>query len=110
MIRKLTVEDRKLYVEMAHEFYHSDAVLHPVPDAFFERTADEALQSGQYAEIFVFEYEDRPWPGIWSDRKVLFSGSRRRCMVDRGGIYQRGVPLQRAWEGVLPVSGGIYAA
>ena len=60
MIRKLTAEDRKLYVEMAHEFYHSDAVLHPVPDAFFERTADEALQSGQYAEIFVFEYEDRP--------------------------------------------------
>ena len=37
MIREFTSQDRKLYVEMASEFYHSPAVLHPVPDAFFER-------------------------------------------------------------------------
>ena len=36
MIREFTSQDRKLYVEMASEFYHSPAVLHPVPDAFFE--------------------------------------------------------------------------
>ena len=45
MIREFTSQDRKLYVEMASEFYHSPAVLHPVPDEFFERTADEALAS-----------------------------------------------------------------
>ena len=42
---------------MAKEFYHSDAVLHPIPDAHFERTADEALRSDTYAEIYLFEYE-----------------------------------------------------
>ena len=58
MIRKMKAEDRKIYVEMAREFYHSDAVLHPVPDSYFERTADEALRSDDYAEIFMFESEN----------------------------------------------------
>ena len=44
MIRKMRSEDKKTYMEMAREFYHSDAVLHPVPDTYFERTADEALE------------------------------------------------------------------
>ena len=57
MIRKLTQNDRQLYITMAKEFYHSDAVLHPIPDAHFERTADEALRSDTYAEIYLFEYE-----------------------------------------------------
>lgn len=60
MIRKLTSDDRKLYMKMAREFYHSDAVLHPVPDEYLERTADEALRSEQYVEIFLFEYEGKP--------------------------------------------------
>ena len=38
MIRKMRSEDKKTYMEMAREFYHSDAVLHPVPDTYFERT------------------------------------------------------------------------
>lgn len=57
MIRKFTQNDRKIYLTMAREFYHSDAVLHPVPDVYFERTADEALRSDTYAEIYLFEYE-----------------------------------------------------
>lgn len=57
MIRKFTENDRNQYVTMAREFYHSDAVLHPIPDVHFERTADEALRSDAYAEIFLFEYE-----------------------------------------------------
>ena len=57
MIRQLTQNDRQLYITMAKEFYHSDAVLHPIPDAHFERTADEALRSDTYAEIYLFEYE-----------------------------------------------------
>ncbi len=60
MIRKLTENDRELYIEMAREFYHSDAVLHPVPDAFFERTVQEALRSDAYAEIYLFELDGRP--------------------------------------------------
>lgn len=58
MIRKMRSGDKKTYMEMAREFYHSDAVLHPVPDTYFERTADEALRSDVYAEIFLFECEN----------------------------------------------------
>ena len=57
MKRKLTQNDRQLYITMAKEFYHSDAVLHPIPEAHFERTADEAMRSDTYAEIYLFEYE-----------------------------------------------------
>lgn len=57
MIRRFTEKDRETYIEMAGEFYHSDAVLHPVPDSYFERTADEALGGGTYAEIYLFEEE-----------------------------------------------------
>lgn len=60
MIRKLEEKDRQLYLTMAKEFYHSDAVLHPVPDVYFERTIDEALRSDAYAEIFIFEHEGEP--------------------------------------------------
>lgn len=57
MIRKLKKEDRQLYIEMAREFYHSDAVLHPVPDTHFEKTVAEALCGNGWAEIFILEYE-----------------------------------------------------
>lgn len=60
MIRKMTESDRDLYIEMAEEFYHSDAVLHPIPRAHFEKTAEEALKSGTYAEIYLLEYDGEP--------------------------------------------------
>lgn len=60
MVRKMTENDRKLYVEMAEEFYSSDAVLHPVPRSYFEKTADEALRSDTYAEIYLLEHEGKP--------------------------------------------------
>lgn len=60
MVREFAVQDRQLYVEMASEFYHSDAVLHPVPPAFFERTADEALTTDAYAQIYILECDGQP--------------------------------------------------
>ena len=57
MIRKLTADDKEIYIGMAEEFYHSDAVLAPIPRNFIERTVEEALRSDTYAEIFLFEYE-----------------------------------------------------
>ena len=60
MIRKLTENDRELYLEMAREFYHSPAVLHPVPDAYFERTVDEALRGETYAGIYILEEDGKP--------------------------------------------------
>lgn len=57
MIRKMTENDKELYITMAEEFYNSDAVLHPIPRDYFEKTANEALRSDEYAEIYLLEYE-----------------------------------------------------
>ena len=55
MIHRLTENDRDVYIEMAREFYHSDAVLHPIPDEYFVRTVEEAIRSDAYAEIFLYQ-------------------------------------------------------
>ena len=55
MIRKIEEKDRAVYLEMAHDFYHSSAVDHPVPDAFLERTFEELMAGSCYAEGFLFE-------------------------------------------------------
>lgn len=60
MIRRLTEEDRELYIEMAQEFYHSDAVLHPVPESYIEATVNEALRSDAYTKIYMIEWESEP--------------------------------------------------
>ena len=57
MIRKMTENDKELYITMAEEFYNSDAVIHPIPRDHFEKTANEALRSDEYAEIYLLEYE-----------------------------------------------------
>lgn len=57
-IRRCEERDRELYLRLAREFYHSPAVLHPVPDSYFERTFDEMMRSDVYADGFLLEDED----------------------------------------------------
>ena len=45
MIRRITAADREIYLQMAHDFYHSEAVLHPVPDEYLARSFDEMMRS-----------------------------------------------------------------
>ena len=104
MIRKMTESDRDLYIEMAEEFYHSDAVLHPIPRAHFEKTAEEALKSGTYAEIYLLEYEGKT-AGYGLTARTFFSGSGRAGAVDRGTVYKGSIPFQRAGQRVLFLSG-----
>lgn len=40
---------------MAGEFYHSPAVAHSVPEAYFEKTFEELMHSDVYADCFVAE-------------------------------------------------------
>ena len=54
-IRRCEERDRELYLRLAKEFYHSPAVLHPVPDSYFERTVDEMMRSGDYMQGLIFE-------------------------------------------------------
>ena len=59
MIRKITENDRADYLEMAHDFYHSPAVLHAVPDANLARYFDAMMQGSPYLDCLIFEYEGR---------------------------------------------------
>ncbi len=55
MIRKAEKRDRQAYLEMAHEFYHSPAVLHPVPDSYLEATFEECMRSDIYSVCYIME-------------------------------------------------------
>lgn len=55
MIRALEERDREVYIKMAHDFYHSPAVLHPIPDAHFVRTFEECMRSGAYSKGYILE-------------------------------------------------------
>jgi ribosomal protein S18 acetylase RimI-like enzyme len=59
MIRKLKKSDRDLYINLAKEFYKSEAVDHTIPDKNFEITFDEMMKSNIYAEGFIFEKESK---------------------------------------------------
>lgn len=59
-IRKLTPSDRATYLDFVYRFYHSEAVLHPVPDTHFEATFSELMASDTYAECFFFEEDNKP--------------------------------------------------
>ena len=57
MIRELTKKDRELYLKMAHDFYHSPAVLHPIQDSYMERTFEECTGERAYAKGYILEHE-----------------------------------------------------
>lgn len=56
--RKIVAEDRDLYLEMARAFYHSPAVLHPVPDDYIAKTFDLVLKGTPFADIYMLEDAD----------------------------------------------------
>lgn len=59
-MRKLTNKDYDLYIELADEFYHSDAVLHPVDKQVLINTYNEIIRSDEYLECFIIEYDNKP--------------------------------------------------
>lgn len=59
MIRKIIPADRETYLKMARDFYHSEAVLHPVPDEHYIRAFDEMMRSEDYLLGLIFEQEGR---------------------------------------------------
>ena len=60
MIRKIAPSDRELYLNMTREFYHSDAVLHPVDESFIQNTFDEMMRSEDYVLGYILEYDGTP--------------------------------------------------
>ena len=59
MIRPITSADREIYLRMANDFYHSDAVLHPVPDAYLIASFEEMMRSDAYLTGLIFEKDGK---------------------------------------------------
>lgn len=55
VIRKLKSEDWEAYLQMAQDFYSSDAVDHNLPRSYFENTFRELMRSEEYAQAFFLE-------------------------------------------------------
>ena len=60
IIRKITKSDKDAYFELADLFYHSPAVLHPVPKKNIENTWNELMRSNEYLECFFAVKGDEP--------------------------------------------------
>ncbi len=54
-MRRIARGDRDFFLRCQREFYHSPAVLHPVPDAYYERNFDELMRADEYLEGYVLE-------------------------------------------------------
>lgn len=59
MIRKLQAQDRADFIAMAEEFYHSPAVLAPIPPQYHENTFRELLRSEEYLIGYLFSVEGK---------------------------------------------------
>lgn len=57
MLRKIAASDRDEFVKMADEFYHTDAVMKPVPVSHHEKAFDEMMRSSDYLNGYIFEYD-----------------------------------------------------
>ena len=55
MIREIREEDKQLYMDLTEEFYNSEAVLHPIPEAYREATFDEMMRSQDYVKAYILE-------------------------------------------------------
>lgn len=60
MIRKVTQNDRELFVTLSEEFFSSDAVYHSIPTEFHEKSFDELMRSDEYIEAFILERDGAP--------------------------------------------------
>lgn len=60
LIRRIEQKDKEIFLRLTREFYASDAVLHPVPDAYHTNTFEELMRSNQYAEGYLIESEGVP--------------------------------------------------
>ena len=60
MIRRYEASDRRTVTELLDEFYHSPAVLHPIPRAHFEKTLNAAEAGNPCVRLYVIESGGRP--------------------------------------------------
>lgn len=60
IFREPAKKDREQMIQLMNEFYHSPAVLHPIPRSHFEKTF-KLLESGSpFAKAYLIEEEGEP--------------------------------------------------
>ena len=55
MFRKLNEKDREIWLTLQHEFYNSPAVLHPIPQEYYENTFNEIIKGSPYLDAYMIE-------------------------------------------------------
>jgi len=75
--RPITEADETDFYTMAEEFYHSDAVLHPIPAEYHRRAFAEMMRSGQYLSGYIFTD---------GDNTAGFAVTNRMMQHEAGGV------------------------
>lgn len=75
--RPITAADETDFYTMAEEFYHSDAVLHPISAEYHRRAFAEMMRSGQYLSGYIFTD---------GDNTAGFAVTNRMMQHEAGGV------------------------
>ena len=75
--RPITAADETDFYTMAEEFYHSEAVLHPIPAEYHRRAFAEMMRSGQYLSGYIFTD---------GDNTAGFAVTNRMMQHEAGGV------------------------
>ena len=95
MFRNAEEKDFALYMELAQEFYHSPAVMHPIPTQYMENTFREAMRSDVYIILRILEVDGEA-AGLRHSLAQLFPGVRQPDLLDRGAVHPQGIPRSRS--------------
>ena len=60
MFRPIRPEDESVFLQFCEAFYHSPAVLHPIPPEYHRATFAELMRSNCYLNAYLFEWENQP--------------------------------------------------
>lgn len=97
--RPITAADETDFYTMAEEFYHSDAVLHPILAEYHRHAFAEMMRSGQYLSGYIFTD---------GDNTAGFAVTNRMMQHEAGGVmvwvedlYIRPAYRDRVWAAVF---------
>lgn len=60
MFRPIRPEDEAIFLQFSEQFYHSPAVLHPIPASYHRATFEELMRSDTYLSCYLFEVNGQP--------------------------------------------------
>ena len=69
IIRDMTGADKKIFLKMSENFYHSDAVLHDFSARITEQNLEGALSGSPYVRCLMLEETAGTPSGIWASSK-----------------------------------------